>query len=60
MKVNEYFDMHSHHHAYHKDGGKIYHPVTNFIKNLKNESIKILDFGCGDGNFLKHILEKVN
>jgi len=53
LKVKNYFDIHSHDHAYHL-GSDFYQPVVYWInKNKSDKKKNILDVGCGDGNFLK-------
>ena len=57
MSVKDYFDQQSHHHAYHKKPGH-YDPITNYLKKLEpKKRKKILDFGCGDGFFIKKMIE---
>jgi 2-polyprenyl-3-methyl-5-hydroxy-6-metoxy-1,4-benzoquinol methylase len=57
MKATKsYFDMHSHHHAYHKDPN-FYIPIINHIKRIKTyDKIRILDVGCGDGTFINSMI----
>ena len=57
MSVKNYFDNHSHHHAYHNDP-IYYKPIIDFIKkNESKKTRKILDFGCGDGMFLQQMIK---
>jgi len=56
MSTKSYFELHAHHHAYHKETG-FYFPIMDFIKkNNSGKIIRILDFGCGDGIFLKQLI----
>lgn len=54
--VKSYFDVHSHHTAYHKDPD-YYLPLANTIEKIRsNKRLRILDIGCGDGSFIKGML----
>jgi SAM-dependent methyltransferase len=58
MRAKTYFDMHAHHHAYHKDPA-FYVPIIDHVRNLKfgpDKKIRILDLGCGDGSFIKNMI----
>lgn len=61
LSVKSYFDLHAHHHAYHKKEN-FYIPIVDFIKkNNSGKKERILDFGCGDGTFLKQLIKgKIN
>jgi len=57
MSVKNYFDHHSHHIAYHNDP-KVYQPIMSYLKEIDSSVMKkILDFGCGDGHFIKYMIE---
>lgn len=57
MSAKQYFDNHSHHFAYHKDP-EVYTPIINYLKKTEHsDARKILDFGCGDGLFLKCLID---
>ncbi|HEY7082044.1 MAG TPA: class I SAM-dependent methyltransferase, partial [Nitrososphaeraceae archaeon] len=54
--VKSYFDKHAHNHAYHKDPS-FYIPLVNHLKRIRsNNSLRILDLGCGDGSFIKGMI----
>ncbi len=54
--VKSFFDKNAHKHAYHHDP-IIYSSIINHIKKNQNKNmLKILDFGCGDGAFIKCLL----
>jgi SAM-dependent methyltransferase len=55
--VKSYFEKHGHKHAYHKDPS-FYVPLAEQVRKLgKEKVIRILDLGCGDGSFIKGIIE---
>jgi SAM-dependent methyltransferase len=56
-EVKSYFDRHTHDDAYHK-GPDFYFSLIEHLKKQFNldEKIKILDVGCGDGNFIKDMI----
>jgi len=57
MSVKNYFDIHSHHSAYHKDPS-FYEPILNHFKKVESAGrIRVLDIGCGDGRFIKYMIE---
>jgi SAM-dependent methyltransferase len=57
-KVKSYFDIHTHHHPYVKDAD-FYRSVRTYLDRMgrKNE-IRVLDVGCGNGSFLKSMLDE--
>jgi SAM-dependent methyltransferase len=51
--VKNYFDSHSHSHAYHYDP-RTYDSIFKFLQDgNENGKTKVLDLGCGDGSFIK-------
>jgi len=57
MSVKNYFDQHAHNHQYHRVP-HYYEPIINYLKKLEpTNRKKILDFGCGDGFFIKKMIE---
>ncbi len=58
MRAKSYFDMHSHHSAYHK-GPNFYVPLIDHLKLrfIPDNKLRILDIGCGDGSFIKNMIE---
>jgi hypothetical protein len=55
--VQSFFDKNAHKHAYHHYPA-IYKSIIDHIeKNHNKKQIKILDFGCGDGAFIKCMIE---
>ena len=56
--AKKYFDNHAHHFAYHKEPD-IYQPIINYLKEIEPSTLKkVLDFGCGDGLFLKCMVDE--
>jgi SAM-dependent methyltransferase len=55
--VKSYFDKEGHQHAYHNDPN-VYSFIIEFLKgrSIRNNYLKVLDFGCGDGSFIKSLL----
>ena len=57
VKVKDYFDLHTHRHKYHRMP-HYYDATMNYLKKLEPaKRKKILDFGCGDGYFIKKMIE---
>jgi len=55
--VKDYFDSHSHSHKYHRMP-HYYDATMNYLKKLEpSKRKKSLDFGCGDGFFIKKMIE---
>jgi hypothetical protein len=54
--VKSFFDKNAHNHAYHHDPAIYYSIIKHIQKNHNNDLLKILDFGCGDGAFIKCLL----
>lgn len=55
--VKSYFDNQGHQHVYHNDPD-IYKFIIQFVerKSQGNTNINVLDFGCGDGSFMKSLI----
>lgn len=51
-----FFDAHGHVHAYHKEP-TFYRPVVSHLEKIR-PPMKVLDLGCGDGSFIKNIIEE--
>ena len=57
MSVKSYFDSHSHRHNYHKDPN-FYNKIIQFFKKFDDKkNIRRLDVGCGDGIFIKSLID---
>jgi SAM-dependent methyltransferase len=62
MNTKSYFDSHGHHDAYHMDPNfcsELAHYMINDMKKRTtdlHEGIRILDIGCGDGVFIKSMI----
>jgi hypothetical protein len=55
--VKSFFEKNAHKHAYHHDP-VIYKSIISHIeKDHNKEQLKILDFGCGDGAFIKCLID---
>lgn len=56
-EVKEYFDKNYHQHAYHNNPTH-YEPIVDYIRSYRSKSndLRILDFGCGDGSFIKSLI----
>src|SRR3989442_13748669 len=55
--VKSYFDNHGEYPSYRANPEK-YVPIMNHIMKIKSEErLKIFDFGCGNGNFIKGMKE---
>lgn len=55
--VKTYFEQNAHNHAYHNDPD-VYKYIVTLMDNLRNANtkIKVLDIGCGDGAFIKSLI----
>src|SRR5438093_2559702 len=55
--VKSYFDKHAEYPSYSANPEK-YLPIINHINEIKSEGkLRIFDFGCGNGNFIKGMKE---
>jgi ubiquinone/menaquinone biosynthesis C-methylase UbiE len=53
--VKSFFDAHGHDHNYYR-APDFYNQVAAVLKNMKSP-IRMLDLGCGDGSFIKTIIQ---
>jgi len=58
--VKSYFESHAHAHVYNKDPAFYKELIATILKtqeSIQDKRIRILDVGCGDGSFIKKLLD---